>query len=238
MKRLLITTLLLITSLFSLMSLVEAKEVKISDVEPLIKNFVVNHYKDLYKGKISATCGRMPGVPFDVPEGKLEIKIKSNLRDNFARRSVIRVSIFVDGKFQKALGVPVTLALTDNVWVVTEPIQRNDAITGANVQLLERDISKYAATAARSSSELTNTRVKKTFRAGEILDHRFVEKDPIVIRNSLVAIIFQSSTVSVSITGEAMEDGGMGDIVRVRNKKFNKEYAGKIIDRGVVLVNI
>lgn len=220
------------------MSLVEAKEVKISDVEPLIKSFIVNHYKDLYKGKISTTCGRMSGLPFEAPEGKLDIQVKSTLRDNFVQRSVIRVSIYVDGKFQKALGVPVSLALNDKVWVVTEPIQRDDAITGANVQLAERDISKLAATAARSTSNLINTRVKKTFRAGDVLDHRFIQKDPIVIRNSLVAIVFQSSTVSVSITGEAMEDGSMGDIVRVRNKKFNKEYAGKIIDRGVVLVNI
>lgn len=238
MKRLLITTSLLITTLFSSMSLVEAKEVKISDVEPLVKNFVVNHYKNLYKGKISTTCGRMVGLPFNVPEGKLEMKISTNLTDTFVQRSVIRVSIYVDGKFQKALGVPVSLSLNDKVWVVTQPIQRDDAISGANVQIADRDISKYASTAARSTSELMNTRVKKTFGTGDILDLRFVQKDPIVIRNSLVAIVFQSSTVTVSITGEAMEDGSMGDIVRVRNKKFNKEYSGKIIDQGVVLVNI
>ncbi|MGD9580043.1 MAG: flagellar basal body P-ring formation chaperone FlgA [Vampirovibrionia bacterium] len=238
MKRLLIITLLSIASIFSSMSVIEAKEVKISDVEPMIKSFVVDHYKDLYEGKISVSCGRMPGLPAELPEGKVEIKIKSNLRDTFVERSVIRVSLFVDGKFQKALGVPVSLSLKDRVWVATESIERNDAISGGNVKLVERDISKYASTAARSNSELINTRVKRTFKAGDILDHRFIEKDPVVMRNSMVAIVFQSSTVSVSITGEAMEDGSIGDIVRVRNGKFNKEYAGKVIDRGVVLVNI
>ncbi|MEW5819974.1 MAG: flagellar basal body P-ring formation chaperone FlgA [Cyanobacteriota bacterium] len=226
-------------SVFFLTSLsVEAREVNISDIEPHIKKFLVNHYKPLYKGDIVVDCGRMPGVPFNVEDGKLEIKINSVLRDEFRQRTVVRVSVYVDGKFQRALGVPVTMALYDKVWVATQPIQRDDALSAANIQVERRDISRLANTYAKAITDLTNTRVKKTFNAGDIIDHRFVEKDPIVVRNALVEVIFQSKTISIAIPAQAMENGHIGDIIRVKSDKFNKEYIGKVIDRGVVLVNI
>jgi flagella basal body P-ring formation protein FlgA len=217
---------------------VEAREITLNDIESKVKSFLINHYKPLYKGELQVTCGRIVAVPFDVDDGDVEIKINSVLRDAFRQRTVVRVSVYSNGKFQRAFGVPVTLALYDNVWVATQPILRNDAFSGANIQAEKRDISKLANTAAKASTDLTATRAKKTFRAGDIIDHRFVEKDPIVIRNSLVEVVFQSNTVSIAIPAEAMENGNMGDLVRVKSKKFNKEYVGKVINRGVVLVHI
>ena len=218
---------------------VEAREIGLKDIEPLVKNFLVKHYTLLYKGDIQVQCGRIPSVPIKVPEGNVEIKVTSLLRDAFVQRTVVRVRIFVDGKPKRSMGVPVQLALYDDVWVATQPIHRDDAISTINVECMRRDISKLAVTAARVNvSDLTNTRVKKSFRTGDILDHRFIEKEPVVIRNSLVAIIFKSKTISVSIPGEAMENGQIGDCIRVRSPEFRKQYRAKIIDRGTVLVNI
>lgn len=237
LRHLILITSIFIAFFFSGLA-VQARELTASDIEPKIKRFIVNHYKTDYKGQIEVNCGRIPGLPLKVDEGKLEITLKSSLRDDFIPRTVVRVAIYVDGKYQRAFGVPVTLALYDDVWVATQPILRGDAISAANVELKRKDISKLAGTAAKPTSNLQGTRVRKTFTAGEILDHRFIEKDPIVVRNALVEIIFQSSTVSIAIPGHALENGNMGDIVRVKSKEFNKEYIGTVIDRGIILVNI
>ena len=228
----------LFTLVFVLSLSVDAREITRNDIEPKVKNFVINHYKPLYKGKIEVTCGRMAGVPFNVPDGKLKVKVTSILRDTFLQRTIIRVSVYVDGKIQRSMGIPVTLALYDNVWVATQPILRDDAISAVNVKVVKRDISRMARTAARASTDLSGTRAKKTFRAGDILDHRFIEKDPVVIRNALVEIIFQSKNISIAIPGRAMENGHIGDVIKVKSKEFNKEYVGKVVDRGLILVNI
>ena len=238
MRNLVITISLIL--IFCFTSLVaEAKQIGVKDIEPLIKSYILKHYKPLYKGDIQVQCGRIPCVPVEVPEGKVDIKIASILRDAFVERSVVRVRIFVDGKPVRSLGVPVQLAIYDNVWVATQPISRDDSISTINVEPMRRDITKIAATAARVNlSNLLNTRVKKTFRTGEVLDHRFIEKEPVVLRNSMISIIFKSKTISVSIPGEAMENGQIGDNIRVRSPEFRKQYRAKIIDRGTVLVNI
>jgi flagella basal body P-ring formation protein FlgA len=237
LRTFLIITASILSLIFASLTL-EAKEIQSNQIEPLIKKEIISHYKNLYDGEINVSCGRMPGIPFDVPEGKLEIKVKTSLRDDFVQRTIARISIYVDGKFQRALGVPVTLALYEDVWIASQPISRDDALSNINIEKARRDISRLAGTAARVNNDLVNTRVKKTFRTGDILDHRFIEKDPVVVRNSLVEIIFQSNSVAISIPGEAMENGQMGDIIRVKSNEFDKEYMGKIIDRGTILVNI
>lgn len=237
MRNLLVTTLTIIALLLASVA-VKAETIVNSDVETLISNHIVNHYKDLYKGEIEVKCGRIPSMPLELPDGDVEIKLNTSLRDAFVQRTIVRVMFYVDGQYKRAVGVPVTLALYENVWVATEPISRDDAITAGNVYVARRDISKFAGTAARSSNDLIDTRVKKTFSTGDILDHRFIEKTPIVVRNSLVEIVFKSNTVAISISGEAMENGQMGDIIRVKSPQFKKEYRGQIIDRGTILVNI
>lgn len=233
---LVITTTLILLTLTTLV--VEAKEISLDDIEPRVKNFLVDHYKNLYTGEIEIELDRVSGLPFEVEDGELEVKITSNLRDRFVQRTIVRVSVYVDGKFQKAFGVPAKLSLYDRVWVATQHIQRGDALTGVNVRAKRRDISKLAGTASKVSNDLLNTRARKTFRTNDILDHRFIEKDPIIIRNALVEVIFKSQTVSVAIPAYAMENGHKGDMVRVKSKKFNKEYIGKVIDKGIILVNI
>lgn len=225
-------------SLFITFLPAKATEITASRIELLIKNYVIKHYKDLYKGQVEVTCGRMPGVPFDVPDGKLEIKVNGSLGDAYVQRTIVRIAVYVDGKFQKIVGIPVTLALYENVWIASQPIQRDDAIGAVNVEAARRDISKMAGTAARVTNNLMNTRAKKSFTTGDILDHRFIEKNPVVLRNSLVEIVFRSSTVAITIPGEAMENGQMGDLIRVKSREFKKEYMGKVIAQGTILVNI
>lgn len=233
---LVIATTLILLNLSTLVA--EAKEITRNDIEPRVKSFLVNHYKHLYSGDIHVECDRISGIPLEIPDGNMEIKITSNLRERFVQRTVVRVCIYVDGKFQKAFGVPVKLSLFEKVWVATQHIQRGDALGAVNVRAQLRDVSKLAGTESKVANDLLNTRATKTFRTGDILDHRFIEKEPIVIRNGLVEVIFKSDTVSVAIPCYALENGHKGDIIRVKSKEFNKEYIGKVIDNGTILVNI
>lgn len=217
---------------------VTAKEVTHQNVVPLVNKYMINHYKNLYKGQIVPSCGKIVGLPFNIDSNNFEVKIESGLRDQFVKNTIVRVSFYVNNKFQKTVCVPVKLALYDNVWITSQPINRDDAISPANVEQAKRDISHIAPTAARIGNDLSFTRVKKSFRTGEILDHRYIEKDPIVLRNSLVAIVFKSPEVNITISGEAMQNGRIGDMVKVRSKDFKKEYMGKVVDKGTVMVSI
>lgn len=238
MKNVLIILVTLVFTVVLNVLSVNAREVTFNEIQPLVKNYILSHYKPAYKGEIVVNCDRLPVLPLNVPDGKIEIKATGTLRDKFVQRTIVRVTVFVDGKFRKAVGIPVTLSLYENVWVATQPIQRDEALTYANMQLQRRDISKIAGTAARDVNNLMDKKVLKTFRADEILDHNFIKDTPIVIRNSMVEVVFKSPTVSVTIPCEAMDDGGMGDLVRVKSKDFKKQYTGKVIDKNVIIVNI
>lgn len=227
-----------ITAILSTSLSSTAKEITDKNIIPLVNKYMINHYKDLYKGQIVPTCGRIVGLPIDFGAVNPEIRLESAVRDQFVENTIVRVSFYVNNQFKRTVCVPVKLALYDNVWVTSQPINRDESISPSNVEQARRDISHLAATAARVNNDLSYTRVRRSFRTGEILDHRFIEKDPVVIRNSLVAIVFRSPEVNITISGEAMQNGHMGDMVKVRSKDFKKEYIGKVVDRGTVMVSI
>ena len=80
---------------------------------------------------------------------------------------------------------------------------------------------------------------KKAFQKGEIIDKRFVKMKPDVARNSDVRIFFVSNgSVMISIDGNALADGMIGDYINVENKNYKRVYNGKVIGENRVLVNI
>lgn len=238
MKNFLFTLFLTLSVFLISLHPVIAREIGINDISPKIKKYVIDHYKGLYKGKIEVSIDRMPSVPFKIPDGKLEIQLNSNLGDVFVQRTIVRSNFYVNGKFVKSVGIPVSLALYENVFVASEPIHKGDAITPAKVYSENRDVSRIALTAAKTVTDLTNTLVLKDFKAGEILDHRFIKRSPIVMRNSLVSLVIKTSDVAVTIPGEAMENGSMGDMIRVKSKDYKKLYVGKVVEKNTILVNI
>ena len=80
---------------------------------------------------------------------------------------------------------------------------------------------------------------KKIFRTGEVIDKRFINVKPDVVRNTEVRVFFASNdNLMVTIDAVALEDGLIGEWVSVENKNYKKVYKGKIIGENRVLVTI
>ena len=78
----------------------------------------------------------------------------------------------------------------------------------------------------------------KPIKTGDILDKRYVEKQVTILRSTPVVAIFQSGGISLSIEVTAMENGGLGDYIKVHSSEYKRTYQGKVISPNQVLIQI
>lgn len=202
-----------------------------------VKKDVSNQVSTIVKGKIVTDIVNIPYKKIDLPDGKVEVKTSVNL-NFFSSYTVSKVNISVNGETVKTFGVPVRIHVFDKVWVAKDIINNGELLSNSNLELEIKDISVLVENATREDFSFDNLKTKRAYKAGDIIDKRYIAKIPNIVRNSIVSIIFQSKNFTMTLSGEALEDGNIGDYIRVRNKQYKKDYIGRIIDVNQILINI
>jgi len=202
-----------------------------------IKKDVTKQISSMVSGRIEIEVTNIPYKTIEVPEGKVDIVASSNLQ-HFSSLTVARVEILVNGEKFKSFGTPIKISVYDKVWVAKDVIDRGKSLSGSNIALEKKEITLMAETAVREDFSPFNCSVKKTFKPGDIIDTRYVEKIPLIIKNSPISIVFKSSDITITMSAEALDNGKIGDYIRVRSKQYKKDYIGKVISANTVMVNI
>jgi len=66
--------------------------------------------------------------------------------------------------------------------------------------------------------------------------NRSVHARPLIRRGRLVEAVYQDGGLSISLKVESLEDGSLGQTVRVRNPKTKRELIGKVQNEQTVLI--
>ncbi len=202
-----------------------------------IKKDILEQLSSSVKGQPVIEINETQHKTIEVPDGN--VKINTSYNDNyFSSHSMVKADIVVDGVKERTLILPVNIKIYDNVWVVTEHIDRGKAFSGSNVTVEKRDISSYVRYALRSNTDIEGMLARKTFKPGDIIDNRYVENAPAVKKESPVSVVFKSDFVMVTMSAEAMDNGNIGDFIKVKNTRYKKIYIGRVISPNTVLVDI
>ena len=234
MKKLIATSLILITGALS----ANAQMLTSANVKSSVAEILKNGYRKMIDADIEVKVSATPFAQLQLPDGKVTYKITSGA-DKIIPRDIKRVDVYVDNAFIKSLNLPVQTIVYKEVLVANDYINREQALNKETLSVKKMDVSMkmdYVLTERALTKEMS---AKKGFQKGEIIDKRFVKMRPDVVRNNEVRIFFVSNgAVMVSIDGTAMADGMCGDYINVENKNYKKVYNGKVIGENKVLVNI
>ncbi len=181
----------------------------------------------------------IPVTELTVPDGKVEIKVDKIATKNITSRMIARVSIFVNDKFAKSIGLPVEIKAYKNVLVARYQINRDELITADKVEWKSVDITNNTRDFLREEDLQKGVTALKTYMPNEAINMRFAKITPAIAKNSVVKVVFTTNgTLSVSTEGIALSDGRIGDVINIENKTYKKIYTGKVIDENKVLIEI
>lgn len=213
----------------------EAQTLTAKQFENEISKQVIKTYKNYTDADLSVKILQVPFSTLNIKDGVVTYKVTSN-NDKFMPRDVKKVEIFVNGKYERFMMIPVEVKAYKNVLVASEAINRESAITAMNTVMQRKEVSNVLSNVITNGYLKKDVVSKKMYKEGEIIDKRFLAARPDVARNQEIVALFKSSGVTISITAISQSEGNVGDYVMLKSPKYQRVYRGKVIAPNRVLV--
>jgi flagellar basal body P-ring formation protein FlgA len=176
-------------------------------------------------------------VPLATP-GEVEIKVHSLSERPLRGPSAVGVAIRVDGRLQREINVTAEVRIFSPVLVVNRPVRRGEELSAALVDRVEKETTALAEEPYTDVAQLQGLRVRRAVGAGQILTAAHAERIPVVRQGAEVTLVIQTRNLEISTPGIALQDGGAGERIRVRNPESGKMVYGDVVDARTVRVGM
>ena len=170
--------------------------------------------------------------------GQVEYRVRPLSSRPFRGPSVVRVDVVQGEEVVKAITLTVDTRIYRPVLVTSRALRRGTPLDGDMLELIERDISKLRHGHYSDLSELEGMQTRRPVGYGDVLTERHVQPVPIIHRGDEVSLTVVSANMQLSVRGTALQDGGLGSRIRVKNADSGKVVSGVIVDAGTVRTGV
>lgn len=122
------------------------------------------------------------------------------------------------------LFLPVTVTRQRPVWVANQTISAGMPLSAAQWQRQTRDVASLPC-AALMSDNLSAYEARITLASGTVLCESALKPKTLIERGQTIRLISELQRIRVSVAVEALDSGGLGERIRVKNSQ-----TGKVID--------
>lgn len=127
------------------------------------------------------------------------------------------------------LFLPMSITRRSAVWVARNSIARGSALQAGQWQREWRDIASLPASAIRED-DLSGYQAGMTIAAGAVLTQALVAGKTLVQRGQSVTLSVNQGGIVITASVEALDDGALGQRIRVRNVTSARVVEATVID--------
>lgn len=120
--------------------------------------------------------------------------------------------------------------------VLARAIAQGGVIGADDLVTARRPRSEAGPTIVRETDQAVGFAAKRALRAGQVIRRSDLAKPELVARNASVTITYAVPGVVVSIRGQALEPGALGDVINVLNVQSKKTLQATVTGPGRVSV--
>jgi flagella basal body P-ring formation protein FlgA len=150
----------------------------------------------------------------------------------------VTVGVRCEGSKPWTLYVPVSVAVMSQVVVAKTELSRGATVTREDVKLEKRDIARLHRGYLDTLEKAVGKTVKYSVRPNQVVIPSRLVSPLAVKRNGRVTIIAANSSVQVRMSGTALENGSIGQRIRVKNRSSKRELEARVVEQGVVQVTM
>lgn len=173
--------------------------------------------------------------PADVTVGAGALELSSALTAALRPGMVsVPVEVRVDGQKERVISVPVRLRAMSQVVVLARAAARGQMLSPEDLTVEERDVAGSTSDLVSDIATAAGLRAKRAAPAGAVLRQSDLEVIPLVHRSGPVIIVASSGRVTVRTGGQALEDGLLGQVVKVRPEYSKESISAKVVGEGRV----
>ncbi|WP_344795157.1 flagellar basal body P-ring formation chaperone FlgA [Litoribacillus peritrichatus] len=159
--------------------------------------------------------------------------VRTGKNANHYGRHTIKVSCssprwsFYSGATVKAYGTVIT---------ASSPIGKGEIVTKDHIKYSKVNLAKMNGNVLTEADSILGLAAKRPIRQGYMLTHNQFEAPKLIKRGDGIMIQAVSKLLTVSTPGEALTHGRLGENIRVRNLKSDREVIARVKDRDTVIV--
>ena len=137
-----------------------------------------------------------------------------------------------------SLHVPVTISVYKNVLVASRQLQKGTVLTEADMKLKQIDLAKLHYGFFDELKNGIGKKLKRRVLAEAVLTPAMLKNPQLIRRGQKITIMAQSGLMTVRMKGKALDNGAVGERIKVLNVKSRKKMEGVITSSGEVKIDI
>jgi flagella basal body P-ring formation protein FlgA len=172
-----------------------------------------------------------------LPEGKVRWEIWDRGSDRYLGHVALTINFFVDGKQVRNVPVSGKVTLRQAVVRAARKIGSGQVVSREDVQLVHEQSVQLQRDVLTVLEDAIGKKAVRSIQAGQPIGAQMLEDPPVVKKGNRVLIVAANDLIRVSTSGKAVEDGRMGEEVRVVNLSSGKEIYATVTGPGTVEVS-
>jgi len=214
-------------------------KVSSSDITKAVEVFVQQELEGSLEGEMRIEVNtRWQGVVELESDGEPQIRVRRGSSRPLRGPTVLRVGIDVGGQTLKSMSVTADIRYLRPVLVASYMLSRGEALEESMLEMVERDVTTLRNGYFTEPAQLQDVQTRRSLAAGAVLTRNHVSAIPVVKRGTAVELVARTKRFSATALGEAMQDGGVGERIRVKNSDSGKILYGQILDAHTIQIGL
>jgi flagella basal body P-ring formation protein FlgA len=168
---------------------------------------------------------------------RCEVPLEAFWSPGSRQRGATSVGVACEGEKPWKIYVRVNIKLMREVVVTARPLVRGDILQPDDVRMLRKDVSRINNGAyLEDASSLIGYELRQSVAANSLLYARMLQAPKLIRRGDKVTVLAVVGGLEVRVLGEALSDGGKGQMIRVRNLSSKRIVQGEVVSKGMVRI--
>lgn len=170
-----------------------------------------------------------------LPAGDITCDVQFPQVLNYGVSIPLRMEVYLNGKLYRTVVCYYKVIVYEKVLLVTHDIGVDHRFTPADLRLEEREVEAAAVDYFHDPAEVLGKVPARLLRTGQILRRNMVKMPVLVEPWSPVVIVVKMKGIQAKAEGVAMQEGRMGDYIKVKSRS-GKFLRAKVIDAQTVSI--
>lgn len=166
--------------------------------------------------------------------GNIELKIKDYTLSIIAGKESLPVEVYVDGKYKSTVILKITMDVFKDVFLTNRDVRRGEVLSEENIKKERKFISTLPNNVLYNADNIYGTSVLRDLSVNTVIASSMIKAIPVILKGNIVTLRLKNKNLTIVSQGEALEDGYMGGIIKVKVTTFS---SNKIIYAKVVGTN-
>lgn len=169
---------------------------------------------------------------------QIKIMISKAKFDELQNKFSAEAEIFGDGKSLAKTQLQGKYYVLGEVLVPARNINKGEVLTQDMLKTITIRLNRIKPVNVVDAEALIGREAKRTLREGKMISEKDIGKVILIHKGDIVSSLYRTAKMQISAKVEALEEGGKGDKIEVRNINSKKVLFAEVVDADTVVVEM